>query len=1158
MTTSDGNPPEGAGVSRIIERMQDGFFRVMPDGVIQTINPATVDILGYDSAEEIVNKINVKDLWSDPSARDLLLDELRKHGEVTGYEASFKRKDGDVVHLELTIAAVMDADGKLIAQDGTMRDVTKRHQQEQELARSEQQFRSLVKNSPGAIFRYTGGETPTFSYVSDAILDITGYPAEHFIGARDPLVHISHPDDREAAETRRDKVSANRTYQFQQRIITPAGEIRWIQMQGSGSVDPVTGLDTVDGVILDVTETRRVSDELADREQQFQSLIRNVPGAIYRFAEDEGGWRFRYMSPAIEALTGYPPEYFVDRADPFETILHPDDQERVNQAVNEAIATDGDFNFEHRVIHKDGRVRWQRVQGAMERDPVTGWRRVDGVQLDVTDLYEAREAIDASEQQIRSLVGNIPGGIYSYTEKNGEWICTFLTDAVELITGYPPSAFLGKPNQVLLDLILPEDLPTIAAATEGFAEGKAVTYDVRIKRKDGHIRWLNTRASPPLADSTGQLVTYGAMFDVTNAYETRAALERSESTFEHLFESMADGYWVATPAGEIELCNPASAQIFGFPDVETLRSTNTADLWARDEDRVAAGDRLKAERFIENLEVDALKCDGAPFTIAMTARIVGEDDAQRIEMTFRDITRQKQVEEEIRAAQTAAEQANRAKSTFLANMSHELRTPLNAILGYSEMLMEEAENLEDDVFTEDLTKVHSAGAHLLSLINDVLDLSKVEAGRTELLTEDFSIEELVRDVVATTAPLIAKNSNELHVDVDTPKAKLHQDLTKLRQSLLNLISNAAKFTDNGEITLTIRTEQIEAHEWTVVSVADTGIGVAEDKLETLFDEFSQADASTTRQYGGTGLGLAITRRFCRMMGGDVTVSSVEGKGSIFTIRIPSVLTAQSPAPARQSETQRRSPTSVLPTDPLRTVLVIDDDPEACEIIAHHLTRDGFEVVVANGGAEGLEIAREIQPAAITLDVMMPDTDGWSVLKSLKSDERLKNIPVVMVSMVDDRSTGYTLGATSYLTKPVDRQQLLDTIGQHLGVSGEVLVLEDDLNTRSMLARVLKRAGWAVTEAGDGEQGLAAMQRSKPDLILLDLMMPVMDGFDFLMQMRARSEWRDVPVIVVTAKDLTAADHRFLSGRVEQVLAKGAYTRDQLIGLVRGAVAGAVH
>jgi signal transduction histidine kinase/CheY-like chemotaxis protein len=558
--------------------------------------------------------------------------------------------------------------------------------------------------------------------------------------------------------------------------------------------------------------------------------------------------------------------------------------------------------------------------------------------------------------------------------------------------------------------------------------------------------------------------------------------------------------------------------------------------------------------------MDVFQYDGTPMTASVSARMVGRGAETVIEVTFRDVTQQKRVEAEIRAAREAAENANRAKSAFLANMSHELRTPLNAILGYSDLLIEEAEDLEQDDFSPDLKKIHHAGSHLLALINDVLDLSKVEAGKMEVYAETFEIEALIDEVCATVAPLMARNGNELVIDRTGELGVMHQDLTKLRQTSLNLLSNAAKFTKNGTITFGARCERDSSGEWVTFSVRDTGIGIPADKLERLFEEFSQADVSTTREYGGTGLGLAISRRFCRMLGGDVTVTSVVGEGSTFTIRLPAVVSsAEGSTPVRAAPPlatgtgSSRTAAPALPAHPGRTILVIDDDAEACELLEQYLTRDGFEVVTASSGPEGLAIAREIRPAAITLDVMMPGMDGWTVLGALSADRELKDIPVIMVSMVDDRSKGYTLGATDYLTKPVDRRRLLDSIEKHHRDNGRLLLVEDDVDTRSMMARILSAAGWAVTEASNGREALDALAHETPDLILLDLMMPVMNGFDFLVELRASPEWRDVPVIVATAMDMTPEDRRRLNGSVEQVLSKGSYSRDQLIDAIRGAV-----
>lgn len=491
-------------------------------------------------------------------------------------------------------------------------------------------------------------------------------------------------------------------------------------------------------------------------------------------------------------------------------------------------------------------------------------------------------------------------------------------------------------------------------------------------------------------------------------------------------------------------------------------------------------------------------------------------------------------------ARDAAESANRTKSTFLANMSHELRTPMNAIIGYSEMLIEEAEDLGVKELTPDLNKIRAAGKHLLSLINDILDLSKIEAGKTTLFLEDVKVSDVVQDVVATIQPLMEKNANTLEVEYSVDCGTIHTDLTKLRQTLFNLLSNASKFTERGRVCLTIeRLEREDGARITFV-VSDTGIGMTPEQLGKLFQAFTQADESTTRKYGGTGLGLVISRKFCQMMGGDITVRSTPGQGTTFTVDLP----AEVPEP----QTAAAAPAVVQPASPgnLKLVLVIDDDPDATDLLKRNLSKSGYEVVVANSGPAGLEIARKMQPAAITLDVMMPGMDGWSVLTTLKSDPLTAQIPVIMVTMLQDRQLGFTLGASEFLTKPVNQDKLRTILAKYCGGTTAILVVEDDPGNRQLLCRQLEKEGLAYEEAENGSIALEKIAASKPGLILLDLMMPVMDGFEFLAILRHNPAYRDIPVVVITAKDLTQQDRERLTGSVNQIIQKGAVDREKLL------------
>jgi signal transduction histidine kinase/CheY-like chemotaxis protein len=517
-------------------------------------------------------------------------------------------------------------------------------------------------------------------------------------------------------------------------------------------------------------------------------------------------------------------------------------------------------------------------------------------------------------------------------------------------------------------------------------------------------------------------------------------------------------------------------------------------------------------------------------------------------MALQQLEELKTKSEALQVAQVAAEAASKAKSQFLANMSHELRTPLNAIIGYSEMLQEEADDLGTPEIKPDLQKIHGAGKHLLGLINDILDLSKIEAGKMTLYLETFEVQTLLNEVAATVQPMINKNGNQLALEVAPEIGSMRADVTKVRQALFNLLSNASKFTDKGSITLRARRQGADL----VFDVIDSGIGMTPEQVGRLFQAFAQADASTSKKYGGTGLGLALSRKFCQIMGGDLTVASEAGKGSTFTATIP----AQVIEVADESTPTASVPTAEIPSTgsgPL--VLVIDDDATVQDLLRRSLNRDGFRVETAADGTSGLARARKLHPDIITLDVMMPGMDGWEVLAALKEDPETADIPVIVVSIVDERGLGFSLGAADYLTKPLDFSRLSSVLNRHakVGLGRRVLIVEDNEATQELLQKRLTKEGWQVVAAGNGREALERLTQGPPDLVLLDLMMPEMDGFEFLEAFRKQPGCARTTVVVMTAKILTPADHQRLRGQVAQIVAKANLSPEMLAAEIRSAL-----
>ncbi len=573
----------------------------------------------------------------------------------------------------------------------------------------------------------------------------------------------------------------------------------------------------------------------------------------------------------------------------------------------------------------------------------------------------------------------------------------------------------------------------------------------------------------------------------------------------------------------IQSCNPAFLSLFGYADEEEVIGVHLDTLVAAEQTRSDAAEytlkTLSGE--VVRGEGERRRKDGSMVDVELySIPVLVSGEAVGYIAMYHDVS-------ELRQARREAESANQSKSQFLANMSHELRTPLNAIIGYSEMLLEEAEEEGQEHLGSDLRKISTAGKHLLALINNILDLSKIEAGKTELYLESFELPDLVQEVESTVAPLVAKSGNTLEVQVDEELGTMTGDVTKIRQILLNLLSNAAKFTDHGRILLSAGYDEDQV----VLRVTDSGIGMTEEQMSGLFQAFKQAEASTTKKYGGTGLGLVISRRFARLMGGDITASSTPGSGTTFTVRLERELRA--PAEEIADVLAEAKGTGVA-----GSILIIDDDPQVHELLQRVLSNRGYRVASAMDGPSGLARAREVLPDAVLLDVLMPGMDGWEVLAAMKGEEALAEVPVIMVTMVDERNLGFSLGATDYLTKPVDAARLTAALKRHCPAAGaRVLIVDDEEADRARLARLVREGGWEPALADSGQAALALMDSFRPQLILLDLMMPVMDGFELSSALRQKREWRDIPVFVITAKDLTREDRARLNETVTSVFSK---------------------
>jgi len=788
-------------------------------------------------------------------------------------------------------------------------------------------------------------------------------------------------------------------------------------------------------------------------------------------------------------------------------------------------------------------------------------------------MAHPNEALSMSEHFAGADVRSVPGGKEIAAQNSGfarlieKGIARRVYWARAPLTGWkvalsiPEMEITGSASQLAAKTVAVAGLAVILMVLAVWIVARRMMEPVqRLTLAAEHVSQQRYEAAGELEltsrrrDELGQLArTFHNMVGEISSRETtlrnaEEKLRQSELHYRSLIENTSDIIAVIDKEGRFKYASPSIVRILGV-----AKETEAGALsdFVVDKGKPALAEALRRCTGVwgasEQVEVDAKHSSGEIRTLEVSLHNMLDSPAvSGIVANIRDITERRRADDLSRDKE-AAEAANKAKSNFLANMSHELRTPLNAIIGYSEMLQEMAADDGKDEYQGDLKKIHSAGQHLLELINDVLDISKIEAGKMDLYIESFSLDQTIEEVQAVADPLAKKNSNHLVIEKPAELGNVRADATKVRQCLLNLLSNACKFTSNG----VVRLDAMKADGWVTFQVSDTGIGMTKEQMSKLFRAFQQADSSTTRKFGGTGLGLAISRRFCQLMNGDITVSSEPGRGTTFTMRIPVEVVPRAADAQIQLEQENARTGESLPAS-AAVVLVIDDDPMVADLLRRTLVKDGYRVEYAESGEKGLELARQLRPDAITLDVMMPGMDGWQVMTHLKSDAELADIPVILLSIVNDRKTGFALGATEYLTKPFERDRLTAVLGRIAKGRGSrlALVVDDMADNRELLRSALEGDGWMVEEAANGLEALDRLERHRPDAILLDLMMPEMDGISFVEHLRASERNRSIPVLVVTAKEITPADRQRLSGGVQAIMQKGAVDLSDLVSQTR--------
>ncbi|NTU78699.1 MAG: PAS domain S-box protein [Chloroflexales bacterium] len=1046
---------------------------------------------------------------------------------------------------------IREADGSIVWH-GFTTDITARKRAEETLRESERRFATIFHTSPVGII-ITRLRDNRVEDINTAALTLFGYQREELIGRTALDVGLwAEPRDRQRLQEALRQ--HQEVYGFESMFCHRSGEQRFMLV--SAELTELNGEPSVLFQIVDITARKQGEEQLRQSEVRFRALIEHAPGAL---ALVSASGRFTFVSASTRCVLGYDPEDALG-LEPA-AITHPDDLPALLVLLDDLMRRPGSVATSHyRIRHQDGSWRWvestisnlfldPNVQAlALNWQDITERKQAEQALLELNQTLEQR--VRERTAEVQDLYENAPVG-YPVLDANGTILMINQTQLDWL--GYTREELLG---QSVASFLTPASM---AAFAEGFPvfkeQGSVRDLEFEMVRKDGTLIPVLLSATAVYDEHGEHVMSRSTVFDNSARKQAELALRESEEQNRLLFEESPDAVVLFRADGTLAQLNRAFELLTGYHAPQLLDQTLDRIGLVPQETALQLKDvvteHIQANTSFAAIELRLRRASGEFRDVGVRVFGLPIRGQQHYLATMRDITTEKQVEETLRQANAELARAARAKDEFLANMSHELRTPLNAILGLSETLLEEVRGPLNAHQQGSVRNIEASGRHLLALITDILDLSKVEAGRLELQVEKVNVAELCQASLLFVKEQAIKKSLRLAFTLNDQMAEMEADVRRLKQMLVNLLSNAVKFTPaRGAVRLGV---DVDAEAGVIrFAVQDTGIGIAADDLARLFQPFKQLDSSLSRQHEGTGLGLALVRRLAELHGGSVAVESEPDQGSCFTISLPYRI----PQPGSSKAHLSVSDLGSRPT-PLDSALVVEDSESAAEQLTRYLQETSVRVFVHRQGEGALEQAIRLEPNVIFLDILMPDRSGWEVLAQLKSDPRTRDIPVVMVTVVDDRVRGLAAGAAEYILKPFTREVLRRTLHTVVAAtehdmqqalvivprqappptSARLLLVEDNEANILAISDYLQARGYALSVARNGREALSQIDASRPELILMDIQMPEMDGLEATRRLRAIPAYAQVPIIALTALAMPGDRERCLQAGANEYLTK---------------------